>query len=83
MGKKGAAVKTIKTMDGEMKTIRRNVTDFKFGKNWVKVHIPQVILATDKISGKQYAVKVLDKRHIIKEKSRICQYRKTCIESIK
>lgn len=66
--KKGAAVKTIKTMDGEMKTIRRNVTDFKFGKELGEGSYSTVILATDKITGKQYAVKVLDKRHIIKEK---------------
>lgn len=66
--KKGAAVKTIKTMDGETKTIRRNVTDFKFGKELGEGSYSTVILATDKISGKQYAIKVLDKRHIIKEK---------------
>ena len=71
-------------MDGEMKTIRRNVTDFKFGKELGEGSYSTVILATDKISGKQYAVKVLDKRHIIKRKeSQVCQYRKTCIESIK
>ena len=55
-------------MDGEMKTIRRNVTDFKFGKELGEGSYSTVILATDKITGKQYAVKVLDKRHIIKEK---------------
>ena len=66
-----------------MKTIRRNVTDFKFGKELGEGSYSTVILATDKISGKQYAVKVLDKRHIIEKKSQVCQYRKTCIESIK
>lgn len=64
----GAAVKTLKKSNGEVSTIRRSVTDFKFGKELGEGSYSTVILATDKISNKNYAVKVLDKRHIIKEK---------------
>ncbi|CAD1812593.1 unnamed protein product [Candida parapsilosis] len=64
----GAAVKTVKKPNGEVSTIRRSVTDFKFGKELGEGSYSTVILATDKISNKNYAVKVLDKRHIIKEK---------------
>lgn len=49
-------------------TIRRTVKDFEFGKDLGKGSYSTVVLATDKITKKQYAVKVLDKRHIIKEK---------------
>ncbi|KAL6451005.1 PKH2 Serine/threonine-protein kinase PKH2 [Candida maltosa Xu316] len=66
--KKGSASKTIKTSEGETRVIRRSVTDFKFGKELGEGSYSTVILATDKINAKQYAVKVLDKRHIIKEK---------------
>ncbi|KAI5967548.1 PKH1 [Candida margitis] len=64
----GAAVKTVKSSNGEVSTIRRSVTDFKFGKELGEGSYSTVILATDKITNKNYAVKVLDKRHIIKEK---------------
>ncbi|KAI5961400.1 PKH1 [Candida pseudojiufengensis] len=65
---KGAAIKKLETPDGEISTIRRSVNDFKFGKELGEGSYSTVILATDKITSKQYAVKVLDKRHIIKEK---------------
>lgn len=48
--------------------IRRTVKDFEFGKDLGEGSYSTVVLATDKITSKQYAVKVLDKRHIIKEK---------------
>lgn len=48
--------------------IRRTVKDFEFGKDLGEGSYSTVVLATDKHTGKQYAVKVLDKRHIIKEK---------------
>ncbi|KAI5964025.1 PKH1 [Candida theae] len=64
----GAALKTIQKPNGEVSTIRRSVTDFKFGKELGEGSYSTVILATDKITNKNYAVKVLDKRHIIKEK---------------
>ncbi|KAH3688535.1 hypothetical protein WICPIJ_000485 [Wickerhamomyces pijperi] len=48
--------------------IKRSVKDFKFGKNIGFGSYSTVILATDKNTAKNFAVKVLDKRHIIKEK---------------
>ncbi|ODV97044.1 hypothetical protein PACTADRAFT_29183, partial [Pachysolen tannophilus NRRL Y-2460] len=42
--------------------------DFKFGKSLGEGSYSTVILATDKTTDKNYAIKVLDKRHIIKEK---------------
>lgn len=65
--KRGEATKVIK--DGEdVKIIRRTVNDFKFGKPLGEGSYSTVVLATDKRTSKQYAVKILDKRHIIKEK---------------
>lgn len=64
----GAAVKTLKKPNGEVSTIRRSVSDFKFGKELGEGSYSTVVLATDKKTNKNYAVKVLDKRHIIKEK---------------
>lgn len=49
-------------------TIRRTVKDFDFGKDLGEGSYSTVVLATDRITKTQYAVKVLDKRHIIKEK---------------
>ncbi|KAG2735602.1 hypothetical protein G9P44_001816 [Scheffersomyces stipitis] len=64
---RGAAVK--KVPDGNsFKVIRRTVSDFKFGKEIGEGSYSTVMLATDKHTSKKYAVKVLDKRHIIKEK---------------
>lgn len=48
--------------------VRRTVKDFEFGKDLGEGSYSTVVLATDKFTKKQYAVKVLDKRHIIKEK---------------
>lgn len=48
--------------------IRRTVKDFKFGRSLGEGSYSTVVLATDKHTSKQYAVKILDKRHIIKEK---------------
>lgn len=64
---KGAAVRQIDDGD-KYKIIRRTVQDFKFGRNLGEGSYSTVVLATDKVSNKQYAVKILDKRHIIKEK---------------
>lgn len=50
------------------KVIRRTVSDFKFGKNLGEGSYSTVVLATDKHTSRKYAVKILDKRHIIKEK---------------
>lgn len=64
---KGAAVRQIEDGD-KYKIIRRTVQDFKFGRNLGEGSYSTVVLATDKVTNKQYAVKILDKRHIIKEK---------------
>lgn len=50
------------------RVITRNATDFKFGKQLGEGSYSTVVLGTDKHTNKQYAVKILDKRHIIKEK---------------
>lgn len=61
---KGAAERRL----SDSMVIRRTVKDFEFGKDLGEGSYSTVVLATDKITTKQYAVKVLDKRHIIKEK---------------
>jgi serine/threonine protein kinase len=48
--------------------IRKSVKDFKFGKTLGVGSYSTVLLATDKKTKRQFAVKVLDKRHIIREK---------------
>ncbi|RLV94768.1 Serine/threonine-protein kinase PKH2 [Spathaspora sp. JA1] len=65
---RGSATKRITTESGEVKVIRRTVNDFKFGRLLGEGSYSTVVLATDKNNSKQYAVKILDKRHIIKEK---------------
>ena len=64
---KGAAVKTVQS-GNSVRVIKRTVQDFEFGEHIGEGSYSQVVLARDKHSNKQYAVKVLDKRHIIKEK---------------
>jgi serine/threonine protein kinase len=67
---KGGASRIIRNSgDGGGQTvITRNVNDFTFGKQLGEGSYSTVVLATDKHTKKQYAVKILDKRHIIKEK---------------
>lgn len=48
--------------------VRRTVKDFQWGKSIGEGSYSTVVLATEKETSKKYAVKVLDKRHIIKEK---------------
>lgn len=62
------AAETIKSGPDGPTVVRRTVKDFEFGKDLGEGSYSTVVLATDKITKKQYAVKVLDKRHIIKEK---------------
>ncbi|KAK6455472.1 uncharacterized protein RJT20DRAFT_128717 [Scheffersomyces xylosifermentans] len=64
---KGAAVRKVQDATS-YKIIRRTVSDFKFGKDLGEGSYSTVVLATDKHTNKKYAVKILDKRHIIKEK---------------
>ncbi|KAH3679096.1 hypothetical protein WICMUC_001292 [Wickerhamomyces mucosus] len=60
--------KNLHTGKEEEIVIKRSVKDFKFGKTLGFGSYSTVILATDKNTSKNFAVKVLDKRHIIKEK---------------
>lgn len=62
------AAETVKSGPGGSTVVRRTVKDFEFGKDLGEGSYSTVVLATDKLTKRQYAVKVLDKRHIIKEK---------------
>ena len=48
--------------------VKKGVKDFRFGRTLGEGSYSTVILGTDRQSHKEYAIKVLDKRHIIKEK---------------
>ena len=69
---KGAAVGLRREVDASgnqvVKHIKKGVKDFQFGRTLGEGSYSTVIFATDRQSGKEHAIKVLDKRHIIKEK---------------
>ncbi|KAI1178241.1 kinase-like domain-containing protein [Nemania sp. FL0916] len=69
---KGAAVGMRKEVDVNGKTVMRavkkGVRDFSFGRVLGEGSYSSVYLATDRQTLKEYAIKVLEKRHIIKEK---------------
>lgn len=65
---RGAAVKKVEDKKSMLRLIKRGVQDFEFGRSLGEGSYSTVVLATDKHTSKQYAVKILDKRHIIKEK---------------
>jgi len=48
--------------------IKKGVKDFNFGGTLGEGSYSTVLAATDRQTGREYAIKVLDKRHIIKEK---------------
>lgn len=50
------------------KVVRKGVRDFTFARTLGEGSYSTVIAATDRQTLKEYAIKVLDKRHIIKEK---------------
>lgn len=50
------------------KVIKKGVKDFSFGKTLGEGSYSTVVMASDRQSLREYAIKVLDKRHIIKEK---------------
>ncbi|ODV83585.1 hypothetical protein CANARDRAFT_179854, partial [[Candida] arabinofermentans NRRL YB-2248] len=50
------------------KFIRKTIKDFKIGKELGEGSYSTVMLATDTTTGRKYAVKILDKKHIIREK---------------
>lgn len=69
---KGAAVSTRQEIDANgnpvQKVIKKGVKDFNFGRTLGEGSYSTVLAATDRQTMREYAIKVLDKRHIIKEK---------------
>ena len=69
---RGAAVGVRQEIDSNgrpvLKHVKKGVKDFQFGRTLGEGSYSTVIAATDRQTGKEYAIKVLDKRHIIKEK---------------
>ncbi|KAK5635257.1 hypothetical protein RRF57_010970 [Xylaria bambusicola] len=69
---RGAAVGMRKEVDANgktiMKPVKKGVRDFSFGRVLGEGSYSSVYLATDRQTLKEYAVKVLEKRHIIKER---------------
>lgn len=69
---RGAAVGVRQEMDADGKPVQRyikkGVKDFHFGRTLGEGSYSTVLAATDRVTLKEYAIKVLDKRHIIKEK---------------
>lgn len=69
---RGAAMSVQREVDASGRTVvrqvKKGVRDFAFGRVLGEGSYSSVYLATDRQSLKEYAVKVLDKRHIIKEK---------------
>ena len=69
---RGAAVSVRQEVDANGKTvsrfIKKGVRDFSYGNTLGEGSYSTVVFATDRQTLKEYAVKILDKRHIIKEK---------------
>jgi 3-phosphoinositide dependent protein kinase-1 len=69
---KGAAVGVRQEYDANgqpvLRSVKKGVTDFAFGRVLGEGSYSTVLAATDRQTLKEYAVKMLDKRHIIKEK---------------
>ena len=69
---KGAAigVRQEVNVDGKpvVKYVKKGVKDFTFGRTLGEGSYSTVVAATDCQTHREYAVKILDKRHIIKEK---------------
>ena len=69
---RGAAQGTRQEVDsnGQTRTnpVKKGVKDFNFGRTLGEGSYSTVMAATDRQNLKEYAIKVLDKRHIIKEK---------------
>lgn len=69
---RGAAVGQRQELDANGKLVARHVKkgvkDFQFGRTLGEGSYSTVMAATDRQTGKEYAIKVLDKKHIIKEK---------------
>ncbi|CAJ2511054.1 Uu.00g066790.m01.CDS01 [Anthostomella pinea] len=69
---RGAAVSMRKEVDANgktiMKPVKKGVRDFSFGRVLGEGSYSTVYLATDRQTLKEYAIKVLEKKHIIKER---------------
>ncbi|KAI9149138.1 Serine/threonine-protein kinase ksg1 [Paramyrothecium foliicola] len=69
---RGAAVGVRREIDANGRTVvrqvKKGVRDFSFGRVLGEGSYSTVYLATDRQTLKEYAIKVLEKRHIIKEK---------------
>lgn len=69
---KGAAVGVRREIDASgrpvARYVKKGVKDFHFGRTLGEGSYSTVLAAADRETGKEYAIKVLDKRHIIKEK---------------
>ncbi|KAL2854948.1 kinase-like domain-containing protein [Aspergillus pseudoustus] len=69
---RGAAVTVRQEIDANGKPvaryIKKGVRDFSFGHTLGEGSYSTVVLGTDRQTLKEYAIKILDKRHIIKEK---------------
>jgi 3-phosphoinositide dependent protein kinase-1 len=69
---KGAAVGVREELDVNgklvLRQVKKGVRDFVFGRTLGEGSYSTVVLATDRQTLKEYAVKILDKKHIIKEK---------------
>lgn len=69
---RGAAVGVRKEVDANgqvvSRYIKKGVRDFSFGHTLGEGSYSTVVLATDRQTLNEYAIKILDKRHIIKEK---------------
>ncbi|KAG9257656.1 kinase-like domain-containing protein [Emericellopsis atlantica] len=69
---RGAAVGIRREVDANGRTVvrqvKKGVRDFSFGRVLGEGSYSSVYLATDRQTLKEYAIKVLEKRHILKEK---------------
>ncbi|RYP92423.1 hypothetical protein DL770_001440 [Monosporascus sp. CRB-9-2] len=69
---KGAAVSMRREVDATgkavLKPVKKGVRDFSFGRVLGEGSYSTVYFATDRQTLKEYAIKVLEKRHIIKER---------------
>ncbi|KAG7800438.1 hypothetical protein KL944_004011 [Ogataea haglerorum] len=69
---KGAAqiLEKVRGLDGTSVTrvVRKSIKDFKLGKELGEGSYSTVVLGSDLSTGRDYAIKILNKRHIIKEK---------------
>ncbi|KAK4224949.1 putative 3-phosphoinositide dependent protein kinase-1 [Podospora fimiseda] len=69
---RGAAVSLRREVDAEgrtvIKSVKKGVRDFSFGRVLGEGSYSTVYFATDRQTLREYAIKVLEKKHIIKEK---------------